>query len=60
MKTLCEIVVSDIMPTLRALITGDLMKTYGFNQVEVSERLGITQPAVSQYRRGFRSAQASP
>jgi uncharacterized protein len=58
MKILCEVVVSDIMPTLRALVTGDLMRTYGFNQVEVSGMLGITQPAVSQYRRGLRGSNA--
>ena len=56
MKILCEVVVTDIMPTLRSLITNDLMRTYGLNQVQISERLGITQPAVSQYKRGLRGA----
>ena len=56
MKILCEVVVTDIMPALRSLVTNDLMNTHGFNQVEISERLGITQPAVSQYKRGLRGS----
>jgi predicted transcriptional regulator len=58
MRVLCEVVVTEILPTLRALITSDLMRTYGFNQVEVSQLLSITQPAVSQYRRGLRGTNA--
>lgn len=54
MKPFCEIIVSDILPALRALITQELAHTYGLNQTEISKRLGITQPAVSQYMKELR------
>ena len=54
MKPFCEIIVADVMPALRALITKELMDKYGLNQTEVAEKLGITQPAVSQYRKALR------
>jgi len=54
MKPFCEIIVSDVLPALRALITAELSKTYGLTQVQISRKLGITQPAVSQYRSELR------
>jgi len=37
------------LPTIRAMVVKDLIKRYRLSQVEVAEKLGITQPAVSQY-----------
>lgn len=54
MKPFCEIIVSDVMPALRAVVTNDLSKTYGLSQVQISKKLGITQPAISQYKREMR------
>lgn len=54
MKPFCEVIVADALPALRALITKELMQIHGLNQTEVSKKLGITQPAVSQYRRELR------
>lgn len=54
MKPFCEIIVADVMPALRALITKELMDEYGLNQTQVAQKLGITQPAVSQYRKELR------
>jgi len=54
MKPFCEIIVADILPALRALIAKELTDTYGLNQTEVSKKLGITQPAISQYKRELR------
>jgi predicted transcriptional regulator len=54
MEILCEVMVSDILPAFRALLANELTQRYGLNQLEVSEKLGITQPAVSQYIRGLR------
>jgi len=54
MKPLCEIIVADILPALRALITKELMDDYGLNQSQVSLKLGITQPAISYYKRELR------
>ena len=54
MKPFCEVIVSDILPALRALTTQELAQTYELNQTEISKRLGITQPAVSQYVKELR------
>lgn len=54
MKPFCEIIVSDIMPALRAVICEELSKTYGLSQTQISKKLGVTQPAISQYRRDLR------
>lgn len=44
----CEIVVWYVLPSIRSELAKDLVKL-GLSQKEVSERLGITQAAVSQY-----------
>jgi predicted transcriptional regulator len=54
MKTPCEEMFKEILPAIRALIVKDLVERHHLNQVEVAERLGITQPAVSQYLRSLR------
>lgn len=54
MKTVCEIVVNDILPTLRAAVAKELIKNYNLNQSEVAKLLDVSQPAVSQYLRQLR------
>lgn len=54
MKPFCEKIVSSILPALRALIANELIKNYGLSQVEVAKKLGVTQPAISQYKRKLR------
>ena len=49
MKPSCEIVVGQVLPTIRAMVVKDLIKRYKLSQVNVARKLGITQPAVSQY-----------
>lgn len=49
MKPPCEIVVKQILPTIRAMLVKDLVERHKLNQVDVAKKLGITQPAVSQY-----------
>ena len=44
----CEIAVWHILPTIRSEVTKELVKL-GLSQTAISERLGITQPAVSHY-----------
>ncbi len=58
MRVLCEVVVSDILPTLRSLITRELVQNYKLSQIVISKKLGITQPAVSQYKSGIRGSKA--
>lgn len=54
MKLLCEMMVEEILPSVRALVAKDLMQIYGMNQTQVSKKLGVTQPAISQYIRELR------
>ncbi len=54
MKPFCEIVVSDFLPSVRAIIANDLSNKYDLTQTQISEKLGITQPAISQYKRELR------
>ncbi len=48
-KPPCELVVSKILPGIRASLVSELSENYELSQGEVSELVGITQPAVSQY-----------
>lgn len=58
-KPLCEIIVLDVMPTVRALIAKDLVEKHGLTQAIAAKRLGMTQPAISQYRRNLRGGKLS-
>jgi predicted transcriptional regulator len=53
MKLPCEILVEKL-PVIRAMITHEMIETFGLSQKEAAEKLGITQPAVSQYLAGMR------
>jgi predicted fused transcriptional regulator/phosphomethylpyrimidine kinase/predicted transcriptional regulator len=48
MKPPCEVVVKELLPTLRALISYELY-TNGLGQAKIAQILGLTQPAVSGY-----------
>jgi predicted transcriptional regulator len=55
MKSPCEQVVWDVLPSIRAAIAEELVKR-GMAQKDISKLLGITPPAVSQYvskKRGY-------
>jgi predicted transcriptional regulator len=55
MKSPCEEIVWDVLPSIRAAIAEELVRR-GLSQKEVSRLLGITPPAVSQYvskKRGY-------
>jgi hypothetical protein len=55
MKSPCEEIVWDVLPSIRAAIAEELIKRE-ISQKEVSKMLGITPPAVSQYvskKRGY-------
>lgn len=58
MKPLCEIIVLDVMPTVRALIAKELVEKRGLTQAAAAKKLGMTQPAISQYRRNLRGGKA--
>jgi len=55
MKSPCEQIVWDVLPSIRAALAEELVKRR-ISQKEVSKMLGITPPAVSQYvskKRGY-------
>ncbi|MCD6477398.1 MAG: helix-turn-helix domain-containing protein [Candidatus Aenigmarchaeota archaeon] len=54
MKPPCENVVKYVLPAVRALIARDLIETYKLTQKEAAKRLGMTQPAISQYKKHIR------
>ncbi|MBI4019771.1 MAG: helix-turn-helix domain-containing protein [Candidatus Aenigmarchaeota archaeon] len=58
MKPLCEIIVLDYLPVVRAIMAKRMMEKYGLSQKETAKRLGISQPAVSQYKKEVRGAKA--
>ncbi|MGC8533555.1 MAG: transcriptional regulator [Candidatus Parvarchaeum sp.] len=49
----CSKVISEIIPSSRAIIANKLLEK-GMTQKEASKLLGITQPAISQYKSGLR------
>jgi hypothetical protein len=56
MRPPCEVVVKDVLPAIRAMLVKELIEHHRLSQVEVAQKLGITQPAVSQYLRMLRGA----
>lgn len=49
MELRCEVIGRTFLPAFRSLLANELVENYGFSQVDVATRLGITQAAVSQY-----------
>jgi len=56
MKPVCEIMVTEILPGVRGLVTARLVEKHSLSQMKAAERLGTTQPAISQYMRGIRGS----
>jgi len=56
MKLYCEVVVQDVLPAVRSLITRELIENYKMNQTDISKKLGVTQPAVSLYKKHMRGS----
>jgi hypothetical protein len=54
MKPICEIVAQEILPAARAFLAKKLIEDYKLSQKRVAKLMGLTQPAVSQYKRNLR------
>ncbi|MEK6988279.1 MAG: hypothetical protein AABX97_09365 [Candidatus Thermoplasmatota archaeon] len=44
-----EVVVAKLLPTIRARLARELLRTYHKKQIDVAKAMGITQAAVSHY-----------
>lgn len=58
MKPFCEVIAFEVLPAVRAMIARELMIKHKLSQRKAALLLGVSQPAVSQYKRdlrGFRS-----
>jgi len=65
MKPVCEVMVMEVLPGIRAMVARKLIEKHNLSQKAAAERLGTTQPAISQYKRrlrgsGMDSLQRSP
>ena len=56
----CERAVNDILPIARAMIAKMLIDAYGFSQTKAAKLMGISQPAISQYKKNIRGNRAGP
>ena len=54
MKPICETMALYVIPAIRAMVARDLMEIHKMTQRETAKKLGMTQPAVSQYRKHLR------
>ena len=54
MRSFCEVIATDVLPSVRSIITRELLVNHSLTQKEVGELLGITQFAVSQYMKEAR------
>ncbi len=50
MRPPCEVMVVQLLPAFRALVSHHLMEDHGFTQNQVAEALGVTQASVSRSR----------
>ena len=53
MRTVYEILSQEVLPCVRAQVAKKLIEN-GFSQKQVADRLGLSQPAISQYKRDLR------
>jgi predicted transcriptional regulator len=52
-KSFFDTMTQEILPSVRAVMAKKLLEN-GFSQKDAAQRLGLSQPAISQYRRNLR------
>ena len=65
MKPVCEVMVREVLPGIRSILARKLVEKHSLSQKAAAEKLGTTQPAISQYKRelrgsGMSSLESSP
>jgi predicted transcriptional regulator len=60
MSTSCEYVARHFLPLYRAFVAKELVEKYGHTQKQAAEKLGTTQPAISQYLSSKRGHKGIP
>ncbi len=58
-RPVSDIIIKELVPAMRAYIAKKLVEAYGLSQKQAAQKLGTTQPAISQYKRGLRGFKAS-
>ncbi len=58
-RPVSDIIIKELVPAMRAYIAKKLVEAYGLSQKQAAQKLGTTQPAISQYKRGIRGYKAS-
>ncbi len=58
-RPISDIIIKEVVPAMRAYIAKKLVEAYGLSQKQAAQKLGTTQPAISQYKRGVRGYKAS-
>ncbi len=53
-RPVSDIIIKEVIPAMRAFIAKKLVEAYGLSQKQAAQKLGTTQPAISQYKRGLR------
>jgi len=56
LKPPCLVVVSQILPAMRAIISREMIKRYRLGPGEVAAKMGVTPAAVTQYLKGVRGS----
>jgi predicted transcriptional regulator len=54
MKIFCEIMLTQILPAIKAIAAREMLKKYHMTQLEIAKVLGVTQAAISQYKNKIR------
>jgi predicted transcriptional regulator len=52
-----EVISEELLPAIRSIMASRLGSDFGLTQQEIADKLGVTQPAVSQYMDGSRADQ---
>jgi len=60
MSTSCEYIARHFLPLYRAFVAKELVEKCGYTQEQAAEKLGTTQPAISQYLSSKRGRKGIP